>query len=1013
MSLGKLTASLAAGSQEITVALAALNFDFSLFKTEAPKELQPLGTMLNTRRREQAEDGDIHSTARKLRAMFEALIPSTPNLYRAYGLRASEIAKANTLKQGETISGGAFVEHLGIDGGTIWAAATSGKGAIAIHLLACMLARVWSAPEATSIWEEIVSIRREELKQLEISDLQSISAISASKSAPTRQHLADWDASARAWLRAADDANRTRQRQLKLIIENVDLRVNNLNNVYDSVIAAWKSAMQVIDRLIEGMPHSIVDSSTLLAISAWHLYPDMLVLSQTNQFIRQADSLVDTRGILSLGLQSIESYHPGYQSEDMSRGITWSLPLAYYRFYGDPEQRERTLNVDASRISLSQLQTLAMGSYFSQWQEPKFNIDKASRILMRIWHCCVGEHVSRIVEIPELSQSSWLGVLVNAAHDFTKPDGTLRTERTRLFNYGRKRCPGFLSLGPSIHAPIIQLRDPKIMLSLMNTAATKLDFLRRTALSLDCDKKALMLRVAVSRATFSEVVFACAAVVPSEHQPTSITCYPEWYSISTLKERPLSILTDPSYDKNIPNSGFVGNLLGPIEGGRKLFWCDAPAFYSEQGTVTTKVDDFFGQFAEFALFKGNAKVNKPRVIEGVPFEFVFGDPTTAAIFCIAGTPGIRRDQLSAEDVIATLETHKIHPLLLLEHLAEIHQLPQQSYKPSKHMMSLKTLSTIYQTYEPLVGASIAMNVTSKELYYVEWMPSVSYWLDVTDRPAASSRKWKTEDSKRALNLSRAYEPLMLDLASTFACITMLESGTANLSSVGLGTVMAMSSGDSLFIANRLLQDPARTSKALVTRLRGNIGRAGIALLITPQNPRCKKIEPGEWNLMDENEFDGGVMDCFQNTSLHMSFTDYILPIDTGTRGVRDVEIYFLETVISVYDKGQWMGDLDIIPMFANRLLRHVLPCSVGEHRDEDGLDDTEMYSIDSWHEFLGRSEATAVFRAHGNWMARLAATSMSVSKGYLTLLFDDEVCWQCGHLERAYLRHKAHPLFII
>ena len=448
--------------------------------------------------------------------MLEALLPSTPNSHRAYGLRASEIARAKTLKQGEKRSGGAFVEHLGIDGGTIWAAATSGQGAIAIHLLACMLARVWSAPEATSIWEEIVSARREELNRLDVWDTQSIAAVGASKSPPTRQQLADWDASARAWLRTADDTNRVRQRQLKLVIENVNLRVNSLNSVYDSVLAAWKSAMQVIDKLVERMPHSITDSSTLLAISAWHLYPGMVVLSQTNQFIKQADELIDSRGILSLGLQSIEAYHPVSQTEDMTQGITWSLPLAYYRFYGDPEQRERALNVDASRITLPQLQMLAMGSYFSQWQEPRFNIDKASKILVKIWQCCVSEHVGRIAELPELSRKSSLGLLVQAAKDFLESTDTLRTEGTRLFTYGRRRCLDFLGAEPTIPAPVAQLRDPKTILNLMNTAEKKIEFLRQTALNLTCDKKRLMLRVAMRQAKSSGVVFACAAVIPFE-----------------------------------------------------------------------------------------------------------------------------------------------------------------------------------------------------------------------------------------------------------------------------------------------------------------------------------------------------------------------------------------------------------------------------------------------------------------------------------------------------------------
>ena len=92
MSISKFAASVLSGTQETTVALAALNFDFALFKTEAPKEYKALGSALTPYRREVAEDGDIHATARKLRAMFEQILPPTPSLYTAYGMRASEIA---------------------------------------------------------------------------------------------------------------------------------------------------------------------------------------------------------------------------------------------------------------------------------------------------------------------------------------------------------------------------------------------------------------------------------------------------------------------------------------------------------------------------------------------------------------------------------------------------------------------------------------------------------------------------------------------------------------------------------------------------------------------------------------------------------------------------------------------------------------------------------------------------------------------------------------------------------
>ena len=167
----------------------------------------------------------------------------------------------------------------------------------------------------------------------------------AARASLTRQQLANWDASARAWLRAGDDANRVRQKRLKLIVESIDIPVNTKSNVYDSVVSAWLSAMIALNKLIEGMPHSIENSSILVALSAWHLFPDVSVLSTSNHFTKQGDRLVDPRGILTLGLQYAQSAMVSLQQrserETSGKGITWSLPLTYHRFHGDPVRKEK------------------------------------------------------------------------------------------------------------------------------------------------------------------------------------------------------------------------------------------------------------------------------------------------------------------------------------------------------------------------------------------------------------------------------------------------------------------------------------------------------------------------------------------------------------------------------------------------------------------------------------------------------------------------------------------------
>ncbi|KAL8719399.1 MAG: hypothetical protein Q9181_008064, partial [Wetmoreana brouardii] len=412
------------------------------------------------------------------------------------------------------------------------------------------------------------------------------------------------------------------------------------------------------------------------------------------------------------------------------------------------------------------------------------------------------------------------------------------------------------------------------------------------------------------------------------------------------------------------------DVLGPysdLPNRGILFWRNAPTEYSDRKIVTSPVDDVFGQFAEKALFGGNHVVDKPRIITGVPFEFVLGDPASAAIYrIILGDGRPAAENLSAEDIRTALA----QPSMEISQNGLITQLN-------------KVLCTIVNLCRHLGEVTIAMTLTSVKLCHAKWMTQAAF-----------------------------IEPLELDLAQSFACIVMLESGTVNIASSGLQKIMAMSSGDSLYIATLLLSDPACKWDSKITRIRGNIGRAGIALLIPPEEPRVRDIDPMEWNLVNHDEFDGVITDSFKSTSLHMSFTEFVLPIDTGLRGTRDTEIYLLETMISVHDGGRWMGDLKILPVFDDRSLR-IIDSACDHIQKADVPFEEELTSVDSWYEFFDRPEGPIVFRAHGNWMARLAAASMSVVKGHLTLLFADNVCWTCGEIERHQCLAHQKSTFIL
>jgi len=204
-SIGRIAFTGISTALESTQALANINFDFSIVKVEPPQEFHDLGKHLTQARRETAEDGTLHMTARRLGAIFEAVLPPSPELIRCYGLRASEIARDSTDESAKGL--GIFSRQAGIDGASIWAGATSGPGAIQVHLLACMLARMWSGPEAISIWVELLKCRRLEIEnEFERTGSIDMKTMVAVKQQIDRSQLAEWDASARAWLRIADAA---------------------------------------------------------------------------------------------------------------------------------------------------------------------------------------------------------------------------------------------------------------------------------------------------------------------------------------------------------------------------------------------------------------------------------------------------------------------------------------------------------------------------------------------------------------------------------------------------------------------------------------------------------------------------------------------------------------------------------------------------------------------------------------------------------------------------------------
>ncbi|KAL4861423.1 hypothetical protein BDV12DRAFT_204021 [Aspergillus spectabilis] len=390
-SIQRISASAVQLNPEINFSLFHGNFDFSLQKVEVPTELVPVGAGLSKHRRQLAEEGSFHILARRLGILFEEILPTVPSLLKAYGSRASEIAreydKANTPPK--SIADGIFGPHLGVDSTSIWAGATSGWSALLMHLLACMLARLWSPQEATAIWVELIEQRRQVVKNQAIENdrTSSLFARQAAMYEYDWASLQSWDASARAWLQIADNSRKRQQKQIELITKNLSVAVQtqvtetNLvvysksqkGGVHDSVIHNFCGALSTVDNLIAGKPQRIIDGGVLLGLTSWHLYPDLVILGPKIQDIFQKDALVAEGGVATLSIAYQEDPHGNQE------GVYWSMSLANLRYYGVVECKRSSLH--DSKLSISDFQALILGASLDSLE----TLSAAVAIISALW----------------------------------------------------------------------------------------------------------------------------------------------------------------------------------------------------------------------------------------------------------------------------------------------------------------------------------------------------------------------------------------------------------------------------------------------------------------------------------------------------------------------------------------------------------------------------------------------------------------------------------------------------
>ncbi|KAL2819042.1 hypothetical protein BDW59DRAFT_181736 [Aspergillus cavernicola] len=968
---------------EVNFALFNGNFDFSLYKCDAPAELVLVGERLSKQRRELAEEGSLHILARRLRFLFEGVFPSVPSLLKAYGTRASEIVRELD-KAGcpsGSIVNGIFGPHLGVDSTSIWAGATSGGSGLLMHLLACMLARIWSPQEATAIWAELIDQRRRVVKDQTPEDDSSNNFFARQAAAYETEwaSIQSWDSSARAWLQIADNSSLKRQqKQIELIANNLSVAIQTQvtsdsgvtgsilrkDNTYDSVIMNFSRALSTMEDLIMGRPQRILDGGVLLGLTSWQLYPDLVLLGPKTQEIFQKDSLISPSGIATLSISYQEDPH-GNQD-----GVYWSLPLASLRYYGTVQCKRSSLH--DSKLTFAQLQALILGASLDSVD----TLPIAGDILKSLW--TLGYASIGLNEYPQSKSVPHDGffqldmnlkTIMPALHLLSPLIGGVDLVSSniegdqkialQLIKYGANCARSWIGSSSTVATSFFGVTDPTFVLKNASTPEVRVTVLRALCEPLLSESDAFIIRFKTDNGSCA---FASLAQHPGpsgrkrnrnefESEPED----EEWVFLSSKNEKQYPVLT----------------------------WQD------EYNLEDLKEEAKHYNFSSFVREDW-----RPRVT--VVWELFIGIHNLAAVY-------IRRGRATQGQGVPLPTV----PLPVIRNLLHNRCLDVNGTmecitgwfavnRPS-HQFSLLALGRIiehYKSHLPYITLSMSIIKQAPETW--TWAKTLVNELEIQQLVAASHA--------RAGLVTDSLYPSPLTREQAFASILQFESGSISLDVHELNSVMAISSGNSLFIAQRILHDPIPPeglASCAVAHAIGNVGKPGIALLFAPDKPNIREHDVERWQVVNHNPFDDNpVGGLFDGSSLQMSFTGWVGPLRVrGPSAFRGMEAYNLETQISMYDRGEWVADLNILKALGS--CQGLQACELLKercgHNPAVAHSGVQFVSVDCWEVLLSPSDKPMVLRSGSSWMARMTGVCIAYSRGLRCFLLPphEAVCWTC------------------
>jgi hypothetical protein len=169
----------------------------------------------------------------------------------------------------------------------------------------------------------------------------------------------------------------------------------------------------------------------------------------------------------------------------------------------------------------------------------------------------------------------------------------------------------------------------------------------------------------------------------------------------------------------------------------------------------------------------------------------------------------------------------------------------------------------------------------------------------------------------------------------------------------------------------------------------------------------RDADPEKWMQINHYPFDGKQETHFKQTSVHLSFTEYVIPLiaEDNPHHIIDKSAVLVETLISVYDKGTWVAEIDLLKASRSTLYRVQHASCTSTHksvRTEDfnqakaEFPQLAAVSVENWDELIeAPSTGVIAVRAHKNWLARLAAMAVCIKQDFVPIILGYEICWTC------------------